>query len=132
MEVLLASAQLTPLSNQIIIIKFSPILKIYLNFVCLFVEPLGDFTHVGKLSSGVLRNMQAVKKNGVDGISRIKVFECQKRNIGGWETVDCWYPAVHCVSISKRYKLRYLTFSSHSQTFHKSSVLSSGSIYFFL
>ena len=34
MEVLLASAQLTPLSNQIIIIKFSPILKIYLNFVC--------------------------------------------------------------------------------------------------
>ena len=35
MEVLLTSTQLTPLSNQIVIIKFSPIFIIYLNFVCL-------------------------------------------------------------------------------------------------
>ena len=54
----------------------------------MFVEPLEDFTRVGKLSSGMLRNMQAVQKNGVDGTSRIKVFECQKRNIGRWETVQ--------------------------------------------
>ena len=87
MEVLLASAQLTPLSNQIIIIKFSPIFNIYVNFF-LFVEPLEDFTRVGKLSSGMLRNMQAAQNNGVDGTSCIKVLECQKRNIGGWETVQ--------------------------------------------
>ena len=141
MEVLLASAQLTPLSNQIVIIKFFSIFNIYVNSF-LFVEPLEDFTRVEKPFSGMLRNMQAVQKNGVDGTSRIKVFECQKRNIEGGRQysenqtnrtpLDCWYPEVRCVSISKRYKLRYLTFSSHSQTFHKSSVLSSGSMYSFL
>ena len=56
--------------------------------IFLFVEPLEDFTRVGKLSPGILRNMQAVQKNGVDGTSRIKVFEYQKRNIGGWEPVQ--------------------------------------------
>lgn len=87
MEVLLASAQLTPLSNQIVIIKFSSIFNIYVN-VFSFVEPLEDFTRVGKLSPRMLRNMQAVQKNGVDNTSLIKVFESQKRNIGGWETVQ--------------------------------------------
>ena len=56
-------------------------------FVCL-LSLLEDFNRVGKLSSGILRNMQAVQKNSVDGTSRIKVFECLRRNIGGWETVQ--------------------------------------------